>query len=122
MRYFFEIRYDGSNYHGWQNQANAVGVQQVVETALNKILRGKIDITGSGRTDTGVHCEQQFFHCDIAHPFDKEQLVIRLNSFLPADIAIRGIFEVRSDAHARYDARRRSYTYTVTRTKDPFLK
>lgn len=65
MRYFFEIAYHGGNYNGWQSQDNALGVQSVVENALTKILRAKTAIVGSGRTDTGVHCEQQYFHCDI---------------------------------------------------------
>ena len=70
MRYFFEISYNGSAYHGWQNQANAVGVQSVVENALSKLFRKEISITGSGRTDAGVHCAQQFFHVDIDVAFN----------------------------------------------------
>ena len=65
MRFFFEISYNGTNYSGWQSQNNATGVQAVVEDALSKLLREEISIVGSGRTDTGVHCEQQFFHADI---------------------------------------------------------
>ena len=61
MRFFFEIAYNGTRFHGWQNQANAIGVQQVVEEAMVKIFRQPISIVGSGRTDTGVHCAQQFF-------------------------------------------------------------
>lgn len=121
MRYFFEITYDGSNYSGWQNQANAIGIQQVVEESLSKLLREKISIVGSGRTDTGVHCVQQFFHADIEKKFDSKELLQRLNSFLPRDIAIRSIAEVRPNAHARYDARERSYEYHITRKKNPLL-
>ncbi len=121
MRYFFEISYNGSAYHGWQNQANAIGVQQVVEEALSKLFRTEISITGSGRTDTGVHCAQQFFHVDIDVPFVSEDLVHRLNSFLPKDIAIRSIVPVCSDAHARYDAYERSYEYKITTRKNPLL-
>ena len=119
MRYFFEICYNGSRYHGWQNQANAIGVQQVVEDALSKLMRSPVAIVGSGRTDTGVHCAQQFFHLDIDREFDRVDLVHRLNSFLPQDIAIRSIIPVKSDAHARYDAMERSYEYKITRVKDP---
>jgi tRNA pseudouridine38-40 synthase len=122
MRYFFEISYNGSAYHGWQNQANAIGVQQVVEESLTKLFRTEISITGSGRTDTGVHCAQQFFHVDIDASFVPEDLVHRLNSFLPRDIAIRSIVLVRSDAHARYDAFERSYEYKITLKKDPLLR
>ena len=121
MRYFFEISYNGTAYHGWQNQDNALGVQEVVENALSKLLREKISIVGSGRTDTGVHCFQQFFHVDINKEFDRDQLLLRLNVFLPRDIVIKSILGVKQDAHARYDARGRSYEYRITRVKDPFL-
>jgi tRNA pseudouridine38-40 synthase len=121
MRYFFEITYDGAKYNGWQNQANALGVQQVVEETLSKLLRENISIVGSGRTDTGVHCVQQFFHADIEKEMVKEELLVRLNSFLPRDIAIRDILPVKPDAHARYDARERAYEYHITTRKNPLL-
>jgi tRNA pseudouridine38-40 synthase len=119
MRYFFEITYHGKNYHGWQSQHNAVGVQQVVEETLSKLLQEKIAVVASGRTDTGVHCLQQFFHTDIESPFEPDHLIIRLNSFLPKDIAIRSVKKVRPEASARYDARERTYVYRITRVKDP---
>jgi tRNA pseudouridine38-40 synthase len=121
MRYFFEITYNGTHYHGWQNQKNAIGVQQVVEEAMSKLLRKKTSIVGSGRTDTGVHCVQQFFHADIEAEFNPRDLIHRMNAFLPKDIAIRNILMVREDAHARYDAYERSYQYKITRSKDPLL-
>jgi tRNA pseudouridine38-40 synthase len=121
MRFFFEISYIGTVYHGWQTQHNAVGVQQVVENVLEKLIRRKVSIVGSGRTDTGVHCRQQYFHADIDKEMDLDDLLQRLNSFLPKDIAIRSIRKVKPDAHARYDARERAYRYTITRVKDPFL-
>ena len=121
MRYFFEISYNGTNYHGWQNQDNAVGVQEVVENALSKLLREKTGIVGSGRTDTGVHCLQQFFHADIEKEFDPAKLIQRLNAFMPKDIVIRKILKVKPNAHARYDACARTYEYRITRTKNPFL-
>ncbi len=120
-RYFFEIAYNGSSYHGWQNQANAIGVQQVVENALSKLLREKIAIVGSGRTDAGVHCIQQFFHVDIKSEFEPQFLLVRLNSFLPKDISIQALQKVKSEAHARYDAFERSYEYKITKVKNPFL-
>ncbi len=121
-RYFFEIAYNGTHYNGWQSQNNALGVQAVVEEALTKLLRTKIDIVGSGRTDTGVHCEQQFFHSDIEKEFDVDGLIVRLNSLLPKDIAIGSIREVKSTASARYDAYERTYRYEITRKKNPFLE
>ncbi len=121
MRYFFEISYNGSRYHGWQNQANAIGVQQVVEDALSKLMREKIEIVGSGRTDSGVHCAQQFFHADFKQELEAKDLIHRLNSFLPRDIAIHSIKKVKEKAHARYDARERGYEYRITTKKDPLL-
>jgi tRNA pseudouridine38-40 synthase len=122
QRYFFEIAYNGSHYNGWQSQNNALGVQAVVEEALTKLLRTPIEIVGSGRTDTGVHCEQQFFHSDIEKAFDEEQLLIRLNSLLPKDIAIGAIRKVKPTASARYEAYERTYHYEITRKKNPFLE
>jgi tRNA pseudouridine38-40 synthase len=121
MRYFFEIAYNGKNYNGWQSQNNGIGVQSVVEEALSKLLRDQIKIVGSGRTDTGVHCEQQFFHSDIEKEFDSDQLILRLNSLLPRDIFIRSIKAVKEAASARYDAVERTYRYEITRVKNPFL-
>jgi len=121
MRYFFEIAYNGKNYNGWQSQHNGIGVQSVVEDALSKLLRDQVKIVGSGRTDTGVHCEQQFFHSDIEKEFESEQLILKLNSLLPRDIVIRSIEAVKPTASARYDAVERTYRYEITRVKDPFL-
>lgn len=120
-RYFFEITYNGTPYHGWQNQPNAVSVQQVVEDCLTKVFRKKINITGSGRTDTGVHCVQQFFHADLDTHLNEAEWIPKLNSILPRFIAIRSIRPVKPDASARYDALDRTYEYHITRKKDPIL-
>jgi len=120
MRYFFEISYNGAGYAGWQSQPNATGIQAVVEECLSLLLRQKTEITASGRTDAGVHCEQQFFHADIAEAIERTDLIHKMNSFLPHDIAILDIRSVKPDAHARYDATERSYVYRITRRKDPF--
>src|SRR5688572_20376914 len=98
MRYLFSISYNGTHYAGWQSQNNATGVQAVVENALSKILREEIKIVGSGRTDTGVHCEQQFFHTDIEKPFEASNLLLRVNSFLPKDIAVQSVRKIKSNA------------------------
>ncbi len=120
MRYFFEISYNGANYNGWQSQNNARGVQSVVEECLSRLLRKETPITGSGRTDSGVHCEQQFFHSDLEDQPD--HLLHKLNSILPPDIAIHSIVPVRSDAHARYDAIERAYQYRITLVRDVFAQ
>ncbi len=122
MRYFFEISYKGTRYNGWQSQNNATGVQSIVEEVMTKLFREEISIVASGRTDTGVHCEQQYFHTDIEKQFDAEAYIQKLNSFLPHDIAIHSIERVKSDASARYDAIERTYRYEITRKKNPFLE
>ncbi|HEY8510780.1 MAG TPA: tRNA pseudouridine(38-40) synthase TruA [Cyclobacteriaceae bacterium] len=122
MRYFFEVSYVGTRYAGWQSQNNALGVQAVIENALSTVLREPIAIVGSGRTDAGVHCEQQFFHADISRAFDVEKLQVRLNSFLPPDISIRSIRAVIPEGHARYSARSRTYEYRIALVKNPFLE
>lgn len=121
-RYFFEIAYHGANYNGWQSQPNALGIQAVVEEVLSKVFRTPVAIVGSGRTDTGVHCKQQFFHTDIASDFDSKLLIQKLNSFLPRDISINSVRQVRPDASARYDAIERTYRYRITTVKNPFLQ
>jgi tRNA pseudouridine38-40 synthase len=119
-RYLFEIAYNGTQYAGWQSQNNAIGVQSVVEESLSKILREEIAIVGSGRTDAGVHCEQQFFHVDIEKEFEVPKFLVRLNSLLPKDISIQSIRAVKQDASARYDAIERTYQYRMTTRKNPF--
>lgn len=121
MRCLFEIAYNGANYNGWQTQHNGVAVQTVVEEVMSTILRTPVAIVGSGRTDAGVHCEQQFFHTDLPEQSDKKDLLLRLNSFLPRDIVLRSVREVKPDISARYDAIERSYRYQITRVKNPFV-
>ena len=126
LRYFIELSYFGKPYHGWQKQPNAVTVQQSIEEALSTILRQPLSIMGAGRTDTGVHAHQMFAHLDIpGTAFAKAeltQLSQKLNSFLPPAIAIQRIFEVAPEAHSRFDALQRSYTYRVARKKNPFTE
>lgn len=121
MRYFLEISYRGSQYHGWQKQQNAIGVQAVVEEALQTLTQQPISINGSGRTDTGVHALQQWAHLGLDPLTDIDRFQHRLNLILPHDIAIRSIVPVREGAHARFDAVRRSYEYHMHQQKAPFL-
>lgn len=120
MRYFIELAYNGSGYHGWQIQPKATTVQEVLEDALSTILSETISIVGAGRTDTGVHALQMFAHFDTDTLFDTDDLKYKLNSFLPFNIAIASIFKVKPDAHARFDAVRRSYLYRIGLEKNPF--
>ncbi len=128
QRFFIELAYDGTNYHGWQLQPNAIGVQEVLNSALTTVLREPIETLGCGRTDTGVHASQFFAHFDLdksmAHgpwSIDKKNNLVRsINAILPHDIAIKHIFPVAAEAHARFDAALRSYEYHIHFNKDPF--
>lgn len=120
MRYFLDISYNGTNYHGWQIQNNAPTVQAEIEYALSKLLGETVAIMGSGRTDTGVHAKQQVAHFDTEKLVDLGQLKFKLNSFLSPNVAINDIVEVNSEAHARFDALERSYEYHIHQYKTPF--
>ncbi|MFA0961687.1 tRNA pseudouridine(38-40) synthase TruA [Roseivirga sp. BDSF3-8] len=122
MRYFIDLAYRGTHYHGWQIQPNALTVQQVVEEALSRILRYKVEVTASGRTDTGVHATTQVVHIDHEKPLSMSNEGYKLNAILPADVAIKSIREVNEEAHARFSATSRSYEYHIIRQKDPFQK
>ena len=115
------MSYNGSSYHGWQIQPNAVTVQETIQDALSKLLNTNISITGAGRTDTGVHAFQMFAHFDVDETLDTENLTFKLNSFLPKDIAIQSIFQVNADAHTRFHAIKRSYDYKISLKKNVFL-
>lgn len=119
MRYFAELAYNGTRYAGWQIQPNNLSVQETLQTAFSTILGTDIEFVGCGRTDTGVHASQYFAHFDFDGAFPQSFLQ-RVNKFLPDDIVIYRIFEVSSDAHARFDAFKRSYEYQVTFIKNPF--
>lgn len=122
MRYFIEIAYNGKNYFGWQRQPEQTSVQQILEETLSTLLRSEIKIIGAGRTDTGVHAKQLFAHFDFDELGDKKEFLFRINSFLPKDISIKNIFQVKDDAHARFDAVEREYEYIISFEKDPFLQ
>lgn len=122
-RYFAELSYDGTNHHGWQRQPNGSSVQQTLEEAFSLILREDVSLTGAGRTDAGVHAAQYFAHFNLDHLLDRptlEKLTFKLNSLLPADIAIQRIFPVSPDLHARFSAVARTYKYYITQVKNPF--
>ena len=120
-RYFLQCSYNGIAYHGWQVQPNALSVQEVVEKALSTILREVIAVTGAGRTDTGVHASYFILHFDVSKVVPSNfDLVYKLNSLLPEDIAIQRFWPVDNDAHARFSALSRTYHYFITTKKDPF--
>lgn len=120
QRYFIELAYDGTNYHGWQRQPHSISVQEVLEDGLQKMLREEIKIQGAGRTDAGVHAALMVAHFDYTGAVDLVHLVYRLNRWLPKDIAVYDIKPVIETAHARFHAYKRSYEYHFLLRPDPF--
>lgn len=122
MRYFIKLAYNGTNYHGWQYQPNATSVQETMNKAFSIILNTEINLTGAGRTDTGVHAKEMYAHFDLETPFDIPNVIHKLNSFLPKDIVIYDVFPVDNEAHTRFDATKRTYEYHINTFKDAFLQ
>jgi len=121
LRYFIELSYNGSEYHGWQSQPNATTIQQTIENSLQLVLKNKqLKIVGAGRTDTGVHALQMYAHFDFDQNFDANNLIFKLNSFLDKNIVINNITRVHNEAHARFDACLREYKYFLTSKKDVY--
>lgn len=120
MRYKLELAYKGTNYHGWQLQPNAISVQQTIEEAFTLIFKDSIELTGCGRTDTGVHARYYVAHFDSDFNYNENQ-IFKLNSYLPKDIVILNIQKTNNNFHARFDAAWREYEYLITTRKDPFL-
>jgi tRNA pseudouridine38-40 synthase len=119
-RYFLEVAYKGTNYSGFQIQDNAGSIQEEVEKALAIFFRRKFELTGSSRTDTGVHALQNYFHLDTEVLIDPQNLY-NINALLPGDIVLRSVTVVKPEAHCRFDAVSREYRYYLYRVKNPFL-
>ncbi len=122
MRFFLTLSYRGTAYNGWQIQPDAPSVQQTLQRVLSTILRAETEVVGAGRTDTGVHAIDYVAHFDTESeaPLRPDDFCYHLNALLPADIAVSGVRQVKTDAHARFSATRREYKYYVVRHKDPF--
>lgn len=125
QRFFIEVAYKGTNYAGFQKQDNANTIQGEVEKALTIYFKNDFSLTGSSRTDAGVHARQNFFHFDsdlIPVIPDYSKVRYHLNAILPPDIVVNGISPVHRSAHCRFDAKSRTYRYTIYQQKDPFLQ
>lgn len=121
-RFFIEVSYRGTHFSGFQIQANAITIQSEIEKALHVLFKEEFSLTGSSRTDAGVHALQNYFHFDSdIKNLDQERKVYNLNAILPADIVVKRIFKVADTAHSRFDAIRREYVYHIYCRKDPFL-
>ncbi len=124
QRYFIQLSYNGTAYHGWQIQENTfTTVQQVINEMLSRLLNEPVFITGCGRTDTGVHAKEYYAHFDTSHNLKEQEAkwIFKFNHALPPDIAIQKIFCVGEKANARFDAVSRTYQYCIHRKKNPFL-
>jgi tRNA pseudouridine38-40 synthase len=123
-RFFIEVAYKGTNYAGFQKQDNANTIQAEVEKALKIYFKDNFELTGSSRTDAGVHARQNYFHVDsdkVPVLTEYSKICYHLNAILPPDIVVKSIFPVKEDAHCRFDALSRSYQYYIYQSKDPFL-
>lgn len=124
QRYFLQLSYDGTIYHGWQVQENTViTVQQVLNDIFSKLLNQKVFVTGCGRTDTGVHAKEFYAHFDaedVDLTTEEERWVNKFNKSLPPDIAIQKIYALHAAASSRFDATERTYQYFINQNKNPF--
>jgi len=121
-RYFLDVSYKGTRYHGWQIQKNAFTVQEALEIGLSTYFRTPISVMGSGRTDTGVHAIMQICHFETDQEIEREKFLQAINGILPKDISINSIREVKSNAHARFSTKSRSYVYRMILQKSPFIE
>ncbi|HEX2535275.1 MAG TPA: tRNA pseudouridine synthase A, partial [Chitinophagaceae bacterium] len=119
-RYFLEVAYRGTRYSGFQVQENAPTIQSEIERAFHTIHRRGVQLTGSSRTDAGVHALQNFFHFDTEEVH--AQFLYKMNAVLPDDIVIKGLHPVAAESHSRFHALSREYEYRLYRNKDPFRK
>ena len=120
-RYFLEVSYKGKGFAGFQIQQNAPTIQDEVEKALATFFRQPISLTGSSRTDSGVHALQNYFHFDFEGVINPAS-IYNLNSILPGSIVIKNLIQVSEAAHSRFDAISREYQYFIYQQKDPFLE
>ncbi len=118
------ISYDGSNYHGWQVQKNAVTVQEVFQNAVKKLFKQNIDIKGCSRTDSGVHANKYCVSFKTDTDIPCENIIMALNSYLPDDIAVLNCTDMDIDFHARYNVVKKEYVYIINNSKirNPFLR
>ncbi len=121
-RYFINISFKGTSYHGWQLQPNALTVQNILEDALSLVLGEAIRTTGAGRTDAGVHARSFYAHFDSPSEtlHEDRKFIYRLNSLLPHDISVNSVNRAHPDSHARFSALSRTYCYHISLVRDPF--
>lgn len=121
-RYKISIEFDGSRYSGWQKQPNSNTVEEEIESALSRILPQPVDVIGQGRTDSGVHAEEQIAHFDFSDELDADRILYALLGVLPHDIAVWDMQQVDDEFHARFDAIARRYRYQIIRRPAPLMR
>ena len=121
-RYFIDLGFDGTNYHGWQIQPNGISVQECLQKGLSTLLRTETEVVGAGRTDAGVHARRMVAHFDYEGTVDVQDLAYKLNRILPRDIAVYEVRAVDNDLHARFSATSRTYHYYIHTKKNPFIQ
>jgi len=123
QRYFIRFSYDGTHYHGWQIQPNGVTVQEKMTGVMQRIFGPELELTGAGRTDSGVHASMMYAHFDTEKPInDTVAMASKLNYMMPQDIAVQEILRVRPGTNARFDAVSRTYEYRMSQVKNPFTR
>lgn len=120
ITYFMAVRYKGTDYAGFQIQQNARTIQGEVESAMSTYLREKVMLTGSSRTDAGVHANRNFFHFTLEQSLGPA-FKYHVNAILPRDIVVTGVYPMQDRSHSRFDAIGRRYRYYISDCKEPFL-
>ena len=122
MNYLLTLKYDGSSYHGWQRQENAITVQECVEDAVYKLFGERVSVTGCSRTDTGVHAN--CFRCNfrVNKEIALEKIITGMNYYLPDSIAVTASEQVYEEFNARFDCKGKEYIYKIYngKVRDPF--
>jgi tRNA pseudouridine38-40 synthase len=113
VRLLLTLQYLGTRYAGWQWQANAVGIQQVVGEALQRMFGAPVKLEGAGRTDAGVHALAQRAHVDVPFGIPIRGFLLGINNLLPHDIRVTAVEEVADDFHARFNAKSKTYAYRI---------
>lgn len=120
------LEYEGTKYHGWQEQANAKTIQGELRKAAEDFFQSRVELGGAGRTDAGVHALAQVAHLKLRQksrtPYRSKEILFGLNDRLPADICLLDVAEAHPNFHARHDAIARSYRYQISTRKTAFAK
>ena len=120
QRYKVKIEYDGTSFVGWQFQKNGLSIQEVLQKAIFNFSKEKVVVTGSGRTDSGVHALAQVAHFDLKKKIEKNKFLPALNQHIgDKPVTVLKISKINNKFHARFDAKRRTYQYVIINRQSP---